>query len=253
MNTRTTILLLLVALMLGGYIGLVERQQRSLEERREIAWHVLRMIPDQITFIRFEGDEQVIECVRKEGMWMLHEPVHARADGGEIDRLINGLRTLQRGEVITAREREQQGLTLADYGLERPRRRLMFGDERLRRVILIGRTAPLGDAVYVMESGQEDIVAMDRRLFDYFPEDAVTLRDRIVLHGDPLRVNRLEIRRPGGFLQLARAGLSTRTFFRIPPGRAPVRNHRSQRKADNPRFRSLQSKAALKPAIRIRL
>lgn len=204
MKARTTLLLLLLVLGLGLYIGLVEQREGRLAERRARALRALRILPERVIYIRFEIEDRVIECVREAGQWNLVQPVQARADSGEMDRLLTAIAGIDKGEVITGRERRDQNLTLADYGLERSRARITIDEGMGPRVLHIGRAAPLGDMLYLMQEGREDIVSASALLWDLIPRSITNLRDRVVLRGDPARTHRVEIRRTGGFLQMAR-------------------------------------------------
>jgi len=204
MRSKTTLVLLVVTLLLGVFIWFFERKVDPAEQRAERARSALRIHPESITYIRFRTDELDIECEKEEGAWLVTQPVRARADGGTIERALWGMQRLSRGDVITAAEQEQQALTTADYGLGEPRVRITLGDERVRRTFLVGDETALGEQLFIKEESQADIIVTDAALQELIPETLEEIRDRNLFAGTPYEVNRFEIRRREGFLQVVR-------------------------------------------------
>ena len=204
MRFRTTAWLLLVVLLLGALIFLHERRGLSTRERKERARLALRINPATTTYLRLETTNLVAECVRDGEQWMLIRPIRARAEAGLVERILYALQNLGRGETITAQQMQGVGVSPEMYGFQPPRYRLTTGDQLRRRTVLVGRDAPLGEQVYIREESRPDILAVDKRWLDLLPEGADELRDRTLLAGRPEQVQRLEIRRGSGMIQVAR-------------------------------------------------
>lgn len=204
MRFKTTLVLLLVALLLGAYIVFVERGSQSMDARREQARKAFRVHPDKVDFLRIEADAVDASLRRRGGHWELVEPLNTRADAGTIDRLLYGLEMLQKGEVITAADREKFGTGMADYGLEQPEVTLTVGEQGARRSLLIGSRARLGEHVYAKEGSVDDIMAVPGDILLAVPEALDDLRDRALLVTERSAVRRLGLRRTDGFVQLAR-------------------------------------------------
>lgn len=160
--------------------------------------------PERVDMLSFTTGDLSITCRRQNGEWRLSAPVNARADTGVLNHLLFALSDVLSGEVITARDRRESGLTLADYGLEPAHGRISWSGSDGERAVWIGSRSPLGDRVYILPEGAQDVISVPARLLEIWPETVETLRDRILFQGDPRRVNRIEIRRPGGFLQAQR-------------------------------------------------
>jgi len=204
MKLTATLLLLLAALLLGAAIRFLARHTETAAERYARTTTVLRVSGDTTTAIAIERGDFRAECVRKDGAWFLQQPVQAKADDGAVDRILNSLARLPKREVITAEERRRRELTLADYGLQPPRARLILRDSLGRKELLVGTDAL--NAVHVKLDSSEDVVATSRAVWDELPATVEALRDRAVLHGDPARVTRLEMRRGANLVQLVRNG-----------------------------------------------
>ncbi len=204
MGGRSTIVLLAVVLGLGGFIWFVERKSESTAEKKDQARRAFRIDPGSVTVLRIASTSINVVCERRQGEWLMTSPVMARADAGAVDRLLESFHSLSRSDVITESEREELDLDLAAYGLDQPRARITYGDEKRQQTVLVGRDAPLGGHLYVMEEGRTEIVVTGTNLLASLPSTSVDLRDRRLFAGLPGDVVRLDVRRSDGFLQLIR-------------------------------------------------
>ncbi len=204
MYFRTTFFLLIAVLIVGSAFWFVSVQDRWDIQRDGIDRPLWTIYPDRVRELAFERDTLRIETRRIDGAWRMIAPVNTRADAGEIDRLLHMLHELRHGPVITMRDRQELGLSLGDFGLDRPWGRIEWGDEAVRRTLLIGDRTGAGDQVYVKLEGSHAVAPVASDLLEYWPASAIQLRDRVVFHGEPRRVFRIEIRRPDGFVQVQR-------------------------------------------------
>ncbi|NQT93129.1 MAG: DUF4340 domain-containing protein, partial [Lentisphaerae bacterium] len=132
-------------------------------------------------------------------------PIRARADQGQIDRILSVLAASPREDVVPLSSLADRGVGLKDYGLTKPRVRIRVGTRLRKEEILVGYDAPLGDSLYVMLRSTDEIIATWKQLADIVPVSVEQIRDRTVLHGDAGLTTRLEIQRKGAaFVQLAR-------------------------------------------------
>ena len=205
MNPRTTIILLLIAAGLGSWIFFVERKGETTKQREEAARKALKVEAAKVTGVTFfAGSNAMVTCAKQNDKWRLTAPVVARADGAAVDRLLNGLADMKRGEVITAQDRTQRNGKLADYGLEAARFRVTLDLGGRQQTILFGRNAPVGDALYLKDADRDDVVATEASVTNSFPTNAVALRDRTLLAGSSFDVKRLDLRGGGRLVQLVK-------------------------------------------------
>ena len=203
MKFKTTCRLFIVACFLVGVIWFINRQV-SQDHEIETGGKVMRMTFEEVTSLAIEHGEFKLDCVKRDGKWLIEKPVRARADDGQVQRIINFLEMLPREEVITSEQMEMRALSLSTYALAPPRARLVLRDMLVERELLIGCDAPLGDSVYVKLADESDVISVSSSVLDVIPENLEILRDRTVLPGDVAMTHRLEIQRPGvGFIQLA--------------------------------------------------
>ena len=198
----TTWMLLIGAVLLGGFILIFERgSENSYQQERRLRT-VFAIHPESIDLISLERDGVQIECTKTAGIWRLTKPADAPVDSGIVEKMIAGLAHVERGELITAETLQERNLAPADYGFDKPRARITFKNNRGTYTWLIGRDAPVGKMLYVMPAGGGDIISASRALLNLVPKDPSWIRDRTLFFGEIAAVSGLDLRRTGGFLQL---------------------------------------------------
>ena len=205
MNPRTTLGLLLVALGLGAWLLLVERKGDTTKQREEQARKALKIEQSRVTGFTFTAATNLtVTCAQVNGKWRLTAPVAARADAAAVDRLLGALADMKRGEVITAQDRAQRSMKLSDYGLEPAQCSIVLDMGGRKQTILVGRHAPVGDALYIKDGERDDVVATDAAVTNNFPTNVVTLRDHALFNGSAFDVKRLDLRGGGRLIQLVK-------------------------------------------------
>ncbi len=189
--------LLTVVVILGLLIWFMgERQTRVVTEGGRLLPGVA---PERTLRLTVERGTTEIECEKSPDGWHIVRPLKSRANKAEIDRILVELESLQRIEAITASERKKRDLSLDDYQLGKsPRARLVFADERGITTLLVGRESPLDGRVYVRFGESTDVIATGTNILSALPTSVDTLRDTLVVRGNPARIVRVEIERAGG-------------------------------------------------------
>jgi hypothetical protein len=211
MNLRLTASLALVALFLGLLLQFWGREKDVERSRLEQARRAFRFDAARIDRLVLDTGSLSIECVRKGNQWMLVRPIAARSDPVAIERLLGTLQELPRGEVILPPSRAPEAY--AAYGLEDPRIRIQLVEGSSTNRIHVGRRTPLGDGVYVRQPDRPGIVRIRADLLGLMPASVDSLRDRSLLVGAPASIDRLDVRGPSGYIQLARDADGSWRFF----------------------------------------
>lgn len=162
--------------------------------------------PANVSRVAVATDRFTLECARRGGDWRVLAPREGRADEGQINRLLSALAKVRRMETIGPERQKDRGLTLGSFGLEPPRARIVVGTETRVDEILLGDDAPLGGLSYVRLNGAPEVIGVTRELTEVLPDDPGRFRDRAVFPRAIRRANRLEIKHPRGFVQLALRG-----------------------------------------------
>ena len=202
MNFRLTGILACVAAFLGLLILFWDRDEDNDQSRLERARRAFRFDPARVERILVETSGLAIECQRQDQHWQLVQPLIARADPIAIERLLGALQEMPRGDILLPPRRAPDAY--APYGLDKPFATIALISGAATNRILVGRRTPLGDGVYVRQSDHAGLARLPVTLLDLIPASAASLRDRSLLAGAPAAIERLDIRTPAGYIQLAR-------------------------------------------------
>lgn len=205
MKLKSTLVLFLLVVALGGALWWWEEEDRGTEERIRQARRALKVDPEDVSYFRITSTNLTIACKQIDGQWWIIEPLRCRADKGEIQRILAGLESLPKSDVIAREEVASRGLTYHEYGLALPRANIEIQQNRQRQTILIGDEGAVEGSLYIMDTNRQDIVATSTNLLGLIPGDVSRIRSRRLLSVDSIRIKRLEINRTTGFLQLAKA------------------------------------------------
>ncbi len=199
---RTTWIMLAVTVFLGLFIGLYERRTLRTEEWMREANRLLPVRSEEVralTLLRGSGER--IRCEKRDGRWMLVEPLEFRADANRIDGILAKLEILE----IRSRLPRSEAEGLPEYGLDRPRLVLEITDDRGRtRKVRFGADAPLGESVYAQAEDRGDILIVDRSLLEQMDHPADAFRDRRLLPFRTYDAQELEIRYADASIGLAK-------------------------------------------------
>lgn len=205
MNARTTLVLLFVTAILGGFIWFVERKADDTEERIAYARRALRIAPERVARIQLLSPAMNMQLVRQGDGWHITSPIQAAADDGHIDRLLMSLVLLPRSQIITAAQLQRGHQKPSDYGMDQPRWKIVLGDRDSEMTLLMGRNAPAGDSLYLQMSDQRDIIVAPTNILSAMPANVADFRNRQLLPGTPDDIGRVELRSRAGFVQATRS------------------------------------------------
>ena len=195
-------MLFIGVVLLGAFIWFIEREGETSHEKLQRTRTVFAVYPGSINSILLERDGVEIECSKASGAWRMVRPADASVDPGMVEKMIAGMARVERGELITADTLRDRGLSASDYGFDEPRARITFQNNRGTFTWLVGRDAPLGDMLYVMTENTKDIIAAPQTLIHLIPKDPAWIRDHTLFSDEVAAVRGIDLRRPGGFLQL---------------------------------------------------
>lgn len=198
MQTKGLLILLILVVLTGGYILVFERTAEEAAAYHALDARAIRFSPESLSSLRVTKGELEFECVSSDEQWTLAYPVMARVSVAQFDRLVTGLSGLKRRDTVAVAGADD----LNQYGFDAPRARLKISDNQGIKTWLVGRDAPLGKMVYVMEEGGSEVVVTDATVLTMLPSNIEDIRDRSIFPPTMASVNRIDIRRSTGFLQL---------------------------------------------------
>ena len=202
MNLRLTAGLAMIAGILGLLLLFWGREEDVARRHFDQARRAFRFDAARVDRLLVDSGDLRIECRRSGNQWQLVHPIEARADPVAIERLLGSLQELPRGDVILPPRRSAN--PLAPYGLEDPLARVELVEGIVTNHIHIGRRTPLGDGVYARQPDRPGLVRIRADLLGLLPTGVDALRDRSLLSGATASIERLDVRGPGGYVQLVR-------------------------------------------------
>ena len=205
MKFRTTGILLLIALTIGAFIWFFERHAGDTETRKLESRLVLDVDPGRIDWFQIETTNYLVSCERDGKTWTMIEPVHTRANAGEIQKILSYLEDWQRRETIRAEDIKKSGLDRGDYGVHIPKLKMTLRSDGEEQEFRVGRNTPLGEDLYVQVAGKSDIFAASTNLWSVIPEETTLLRSRRVFDGVPSDIRRFHLKRKDGLLEAKRS------------------------------------------------
>ena len=211
MKFKTTIILLIIALIGVAYIFLYEKKQY----RKEV-WlqRQIMALPDykagQISKIEIkkEKDSIVLENIDEEH-WRMLEPLQIRADKAEVTDMLSQFEFLRK--IGTIKESEAENFNLKDYGLDQPKIIVNLwkkkGGMTLKETDVVATgteskyTINIGDklaagqnTVYInVEGNNKDVFVVSAKILEKINKDINELKNKWVFEFDEDAVERIRI------------------------------------------------------------
>ena len=177
MSTRATMILLLIAVALGAFVLLWEKDQPGTDQRRKEAGRVLPGLEvAAVESLRIERpDEEAIEIERHQDGWRLTAPLEDRADRFAVDGL---LRTVVEARAVQSLEAGRIEGGDEATGLGGRALRVVLESEGGQRVLEIGSRRAPGGRRYARLAGASKLLIIDDTLWEQLDKDASAWRDK---------------------------------------------------------------------------
>src|ERR1700689_1973880 len=128
MRSRTTLVLVLMALLIGGLVALDYYRGTSTQELATKSKRLLDFQSKDITGLKIDLTNQVYMLERSGDQWQIKQPLDVRANYSTVSSILDELEFAERNRVIS--DKELSGLTPKDFGLENPRVRLTLQNKK---------------------------------------------------------------------------------------------------------------------------
>jgi hypothetical protein len=192
MNGRSTFILVLIALALGGWIFLTEHRGTVQVAGISGTAKFRKIVPRDVLSVEILRSNVAVRVERTNGGWWLRAPINYPAQPAAIDGLLETLGAMvPRSHISSAEIRAQNGV-LAAFGLETPDTITIH--ERGGIIILkIGARTPLGNQLYFQQVGEDGVFTADASLLAGFPSSPEAWRDRRLFNADTTEFDRIEM------------------------------------------------------------
>jgi hypothetical protein len=189
MNGRSTFILVLIALALGGWIFFTEHRGTVQVPGISGTAKFRKIVPRDVLSVEILRSNVAVRVERTNGGWWLRAPINYPAQPAAIDGLLETLGAMvPRSHISSAEIRAQNGV-LAAFGLETPD--TITIRERSEIIILkIGARTPLGNQLYFQQVGEDGVFTADASLLAGFPSSPEAWRDRRLFNADTTEFDR---------------------------------------------------------------
>ncbi len=215
-RSRSTLLLLVVALAFGGYLYFVDSRQPVADEAAKTK--VFTSESDKVNQLEIKTASGESTTLRKDaaGTWTITAPMSAPADSSSVSSIVSSLASLEEDRVV-----DENASDLKAYGLATPRVEVTFqveGDKVSKR-LLIGDNSPTGLGVYA-KLPEGNRVFLVSTSVDSANKSTFDLRDKTALRFEQDKVTSLEVSSPAsGTIRLEKTGSDWRL---VKPVEAPA-------------------------------
>jgi hypothetical protein len=205
MNVRTTWLLVLAALGLGGWIYWTERDAAVRVSAGDGGFvRFQRVVAEDIRSVEIIRSNLVIRVERSGAGWQITAPLRYPAQATAVEHLLEALAGLAPSSYLPAREVKADPEMLKSFGLETPETVTLQGREG-GTILRLGAATALGRRMYFQRVGDDGVFATDAGLLERLPTSVADWRDRRLMNVAGLDFDRIEVM-GSGEIEAVRSG-----------------------------------------------
>jgi len=202
MRGRSTLILLVLAAALGGYVYFVESKKPVADEtaKKKVFSYDSGKI-EQVEIKLANGESTTI---KKEGdHWNIVKPISAPADSTNANDIVTNLASLEEDRVV-----DDNATNLGTYGLTNPRMDVTFAvaGEKDQKRILFGDKSPTGVGVYAKLPDNNRVFLVGLLSDTTFNKTTFDLRDKTALKFQQDKVDSLELVSNNQTIRLEKSG-----------------------------------------------
>ena len=201
-RSRSFLLLLALAAVIGGYVWFVElpRGAETPETPAEKLFTVEATAIQGVTLKNEAGEQSTLR--RSGDRWTLTEAGGAEVDPTEAGNITSALSALESQRVV-----DEQPASLAEFGLDAPRVSVSFTDAaNAPHTLLIGNKTPTGGDLYAKLDTAPRVFLIGAWLEETFNRSRFDLRDKTVAKFARDAVTNVTITSASGTVALAQSG-----------------------------------------------
>lgn len=205
MKTKTTLLFLVIAGGLFGFMRLYEAKHPSTREAALRATYLLPFDRDAIDEIVLTRYGNRIKLHRNGDRWDLETPVKDHADPKAVDELLNQCQSLTQEAVLGAKKKDTKRFNDCGLGPEANVRLQLLG-RHAPPELLFGNVTAVEGKYYARLDGKPNIYIVGDDLRKLIVRETNTLRDHQLTELDATLATRLLFKTPAGEIALSKTG-----------------------------------------------
>lgn len=206
MRTKTTLILLVLAIAASCWIIFYEKDRPNTEESQRREQNVLNFERDKLEGLQIQNGDDRIELTRAGDKWRVEAPIKDQADRTVIDALLSDLESWQKDKTFSAKEIEADKNALEEYDLLHPKLRLKLLGKGMPPEILFGKDAALEGRMYVRFENSKETYVARQTVKKEIAKKAEDFRDRKLTELTTTQVARVALKTPAGEMELRKQG-----------------------------------------------
>jgi Domain of unknown function (DUF4340) len=204
MKTRTTLILLILAIGLGVWIKYFESKKPNTAEAQRQAGNVVNFDREKLEGIAIQNGDDRIEFHRQDGKWRLTEPVKDQADGAAVDNLISDIDAWRKEGTVPAKEVTADKGRMNEFGLVQPKLRMRLIGPKAPPEIFFGKDTALEGKMYVRMVDSKNVFIAAQTVRTDISRKPDDFRDRKLTDLTTAQVTRAVLKSPAGEIELTK-------------------------------------------------
>lgn len=202
--SKSTLLVVLLAGILGGYVYYTEFRHPKEKPAENAAEQIYKFTSDDMTSLRItrQGESAPVELERREQGWVLASPVEAPADRTTVESLTSAL-----ARAASSRKLAADAARMKEFGLQPPAAvvEIKLKNGPAQRLDL-GAKDFSGSYVYAQQGGSKDVLLLPDSLLNEVTRPVNELRNRSLLMLNSWNLTELDFRTPKENFRLEKKG-----------------------------------------------
>jgi len=187
MKFKTTIILFAIFIVLLAFVLLFEYKGMGEKDEEE---KLLALSSDDVEKITFKREDESISFQKdEEGEWLITEPLEAKADKYEVDRLADDFSDLKIERVV-----EEEPEELEKYDIPQKEISLWFKDKDAPIKILIGMENPLDKTFFAKRDDETRVVLIPSHIKSLMEKSLFDFREKNIYKFETDDVKRVKLR-----------------------------------------------------------
>ena len=204
MKLKNTLLLLVAALAILGFIQFYEKGLPTSPQSAERSGRVVQFERDKISAITIKNTETTIELRKtKDGAWMMEKPVKDRADSMAVSQLFTTAEALK-SEALASDAKGASKEQLKEFGVANPETRLTFGGGDKPVELLFGKDAAVEGKLYIRLNDSNVVHVISTDLKTQVTKKTDEFRDHKLTDIATTQVHKIVIKTAAGEMESAR-------------------------------------------------
>jgi hypothetical protein len=187
MKFKTTIVLMAVFVALLVFVLFFESKNKGKKESEEKLIDLPSADVEKITLKKEDGTISFKKDDK--GEWLITEPLEAKGDSNEVNRLAEDFSSLKMERVV-----EQEGGDITKYEIPKKELTLWYKNRTQPVKILIGMENPLDNALFAKKEDDKRIVLIPSYLKSLLEKKTFDFRQKDIFTFETADVNRIKLR-----------------------------------------------------------